>query len=216
MTHPTRNLLRNVGVLSLLLSAGCGDVTQPEASSMAASVLPSAMDEALAPSAPDAPLERTTSVSLERPLGDGVTMRIGGTVSVHRGAPDAASAEVDVDLTRDLVRDGASAVSAQITGHLAVALGEGGVRTLTGELAVDVTTPRGSRQGTITLAGVVQDPRDACAWPVAGTMTRTSGDQSHQLVFDASCGKATLDGETVDLDELSSRGGRGGRAGRPR
>lgn len=201
------------GVLAILSALGCGNPQQPEPSAMAASVLPAALDQALASDDTSAALYRVAPVQFDRTLAAGVTMHVTGTVTAQRTSPDAKLVEVDVDLTRQVVRDGIGAAMAtgHVSGHISMTIDDSAARTLDGQLAVSFESPRGSREGTITLTHVLRQQAGACPWPIGGSITRASGDQTHTLTFSGDCGAATLDGEPVELAELSSRGGPGGR-----
>ena len=85
------------------------------------------------------------------------------------------------------------------------------VRTVNGAYTEDFLD---GTTGTVTLASIVRPPRDTCAWPTSGTLTRaTSAEDSHTLSFGPDCGAATLDGTAVDLTTYRLPGGKGGKGG---
>lgn len=210
---PTTRLSFAGGALAILSALGCGGAPQVEPAAMAASMLPLALDHALASDDTSAALYRVAPVQFDRTLAAGITMHVTGTVTAQRAALDAKLMELDVNLTRQVVRDGMGAAMAtgHVSGHISMTIDDSAARTLDGQLAVSFESPRGSRAGTITLASVLRQKAGACPWPVGGSITRESGDQTHTLAFSGDCGAATLDGEPVDLADLSSRGGPGGR-----
>ena len=114
------------------------------------------------------------------------------------GAPPRNKAS-SVDVTRTLTDAAGTVVrSVHLTGAQSVEFSSDTppVRTLNGSFS---ETHLDGSTGSVTLTNIVRPPRDSCPWPTGGSLTRTSGDTSHTLVFSAECGMATLDGTEVDL-----------------
>lgn len=54
--------------------------------------------------------------------------------------------------------------------------------------------------GALKFEGVTRADPKSCKWPTAGQIVRTTDGQTHTLAFSATCGEATLDGKTINLD----------------
>lgn len=115
--------------------------------------------------------------------------------------------DVEIERTIETPR---GTMEAALTGTLSAMPGDGQV-TLDGALALVLDHPyRGTLEHDLSLEAVVRTPD--CAWPVAGAVVRTLGDQEMVLELGPECGEATLNGEALDLDAEAARG-RGGRPG---
>jgi hypothetical protein len=154
---------------------------------------------------------QTVTFQVSRTNSEGEVSTAQGTTTstaelVADAPPRQKATQADVTRTR---RDASGQVvsSVRLTGSLSVAFSEDTppVRTIDGaytESFLDGT------EGTVTLQGIVRPPRNVCAWPTAGTLTRATRDgQTHVLAFGPECGDATLDGTAVDLPERHERGG---------
>ena len=155
--------------------------------------------------------QQTVTFQISRTNSEDEVSTVQGTTSstaelVADAPPRQKATQADVTRTRTDA-SGAVVSSVHLTGSLSVAFSAETppVRTLDGsytEAFLDGT------EGTVTLAGIVRPPRNVCAWPTAGTLTRATGDgTTHVLAFGPECGDATLDGAEVDLPERHERGG---------
>lgn len=146
-----------------------------------------------------------TDLDIERVTPNGRHMTLTGKVtatSAHSKNATAFTKQVEISARRAMVdSDGATLHQVQLAGTASVAFSvdaEGTKRVVDGKLTADLGD--GATQA-ITLAGVTRLDPNLCRWPVAGTLTRVEADgTSHELVFSASCGAATLDGASIDLN----------------
>lgn len=162
------------------------------------------------------PLESTdvTDLDIQRVTPNGRTMTLTGNVtatSSHSVNATALTKQVEITVRRAMLdSDGETLHQVQLFGTASVAFSvdaEGTKRVIDGELTADLGD--GATQA-ITLAGVTRLDPNLCRWPVAGTLTRIGADgTSHELVFSASCGTATLDGESIDLNAQRGKASHG-------
>ena len=161
-------------------------------------------------------LNRTATFSINRVIEGGPTMNLVGSAETKNVHPQSEAIEVEFSMRREMVLDGAVGGSGELSGTVSVVLNEDdGSRSVSGELAMAIDNPRfGNREMTMTLENVVRVAHEICVFPVGGSIVREGRDgEEHTLTFGSVCGEGTLDGEPVDLEELSARRGR--RGGRP-
>jgi hypothetical protein len=107
--------------------------------------------------------------------------------------------QLDVHRT-DADSDGGSD-SGELSGTVSVAFDNSSgnpMRTINGQLSR--TDPDGSTD-QVTLNNVVREPPRICRTPTSGSLVYVAEDGSnHTLTFGPSCGAASLDGSSVDLD----------------
>ena len=162
---------------------------------------------------------QSATFDVSRTAPDGAVSRSVGTSTseaqlVPDGRPLVKSMQLDVTRT---VTDGSGAVlrSVHVVGTRTVTFSSDSPPTATANGSYAETFSDGTSSST-TEVDVVQPPRDVCAWPTSGTLTRTAPDgTSHVMVYGPACGSATLDGAVVDLS-VRRHGGerrRGGRHG---
>ncbi|MCA9607640.1 MAG: hypothetical protein KC619_18660 [Myxococcales bacterium] len=135
-------------------------------------------------------------------LPTGAVSHLEGVVTSTLGEQAAG---IVISASRSVAFDDTRRFEATLDGELTRS--EGG---LSGELAFAHVSPRGARNGALTLSGIVRTPE--CRWPVAGTVRRVDREGvEHELAFGPDCGAATRDGEPVDLSAMSRFGRRGSR-----
>lgn len=153
--------------------------------------------------------DESASFSITRTAPDGSTAESVGTTTgeaqlVTDGKPLQKALQVDVTRTR---KDSAGAVtdSVHLVGSTTVAFSSDTPPTRTINGSFTETHADGST-GTTTQTDVVRPPMDVCAWPISGTLARTSSNgDSHTLVYGPDCGSATLDGTVIDLSVRPER-----------
>ncbi len=166
---------------------------------------------------PDVSLERSAEFAIDLSPGHGMQASLEGSVetTIAGVGGDAPVMATHLSLRREASR-GDRQMTATVDGDLVVTMDEAtGTRTTNGLVSMAMENPRrGNLAFELELAGVVRDP--ACAWPTAGTATRSSADgESVEIVLGPECGEATIDGREVTLDEVAALGGGGRRHGRP-
>lgn len=155
-----------------------------------------------------------TKLDIERVTPNGRQMTLTGTVTATSAhAMNATEFTKQVEISAERVMrdsDGATLRQVQLSGSASVAFStdvEGTKRIIDGTVTADFGD--GATQA-MTLDGVTRLDPNVCRWPVAGTLTRVEADgTSHELVFSSSCGTATLDGASIDLNAQRGKGGHG-------
>jgi hypothetical protein len=155
-----------------------------------------------------------TDLDIGRVTPNGRHMTLTGKVTATSARSVNANVftkQVEISARRAMVdSDGATLHQVQLSGTASVAFSvdtEGTKRVVDGKLTADLGD--GATQA-ITLAGVTRLDPNLCRWPVAGTLTRVEADgTSHELVFSSSCGTATLDGESIDLNAQRGKASHG-------
>jgi hypothetical protein len=161
-------------------------------------------------------VQRQSTHAIQHALPEGGVMALSGTVtSISVKDPGATShaRSSTFDVTRAR-RDaeGNTVESFHIAGTLEVTrTGSGESSSQTSQGTLQVTRPEGGEE-TVTLSAIVRVPPPVCAWPIGGTLQRTTADgTTHVVTFGPECGQATLDGEAITLPERPHGRGPGGR-----
>jgi hypothetical protein len=162
--------------------------------------------------------ERVATFSIQRSDPHGRSMKeTGKTVATSTHGLNATdyTETINVDTTRArLQTDGTTLDSLHITGAVTVSFtgsGDALVRTFSGSTNAVLST---GDTTIVTLIAVARPSPTVCFWPTSGTVQRTGSDgTTHTLVFNSTCGQATLDGTAFTL---RAGGPHGGRHGGPR
>lgn len=160
----------------------------------------------------------STDLAVQRIMPNGRAMTLTGSISAtstHSANATIYTKEVEISALREMSdEDGTLLRHVEIKGTASVAFAvdaNGTVRVINGQLTADLGD---GDTHEVALVGVTRRDNAQCRWPVAGTLTRVETDgTSHELVFSSTCGQATLDGASIDLNAQRGHGkhGRGKR-----